>query len=314
MKECVTDFGLKVLNEEMVLGTLLGISRFEISGHNLEVNFSFDPSSNVVRSSIRYAGVPIEKSHAMYELLNSMNLRMATAHFSIEPNLRMIILDTGHYVTGYFLNRGEFKTLFGDLLATAHIFYPLIWKLIQTDQTPESIMKEFYDFFGTALPGIMGQSGKYTAVQATEERPFVLHGSADLLGFPTHTHGMTALGLPELLIDHLAFGPEPNSKLLVASYQYFTKPENAGKLDAIKNGETVKLRDPDLKPPSDHPDPHVYCYRRVYPEFEMVKQAYNVDKEKGLSDVPPEAWFVQIYIEGDDFALTDEYYRGGIKW
>jgi len=25
-------------------------------------------------------------------------------------------------------------------------------------------------------------------------------------------------------------------------------------------------------------------------------------------------WFVQIYVEGDDFALTDDYYKGGIKW
>jgi len=24
--------------------------------------------------------------------------------------------------------------------------------------------------------------------------------------------------------------------------------------------------------------------------------------------------FIQIYFEGDDFALTDEYYRGGIEF
>ena len=55
----------------------------------------------------------------------------------------------------------------------------------------------------------------------------------------------------------------------------------------------------------------VYCYRRVYPEFEMVKQAYAF---KDPSEADPKSWFVQIYIEGDDFALTDEYYCGGVKW
>lgn len=48
-----------------------------------------------------------------------------------------------------------------------------------------------------------------------------------------------------------------------------------------------------------------------YPEFEMVKQAYCID---GPDDIDPNMWFVQIYVEGDDFALTDDYYKGGIKW
>ncbi len=129
--------------------------------------------------------------------------------------------------------------------------------------------------------------------------------------FPTHSHGMTELGMPEFRIDHLGFGANQNGGLMNASFEYFSKPQNAGKLDAIKNGQTVKLRDPDLKPPSDHPDPYVYCYRRVYPDFEMVTQAYDLDDP---NEVSPTTWFVQIYVDGDDFALTDDYYKGGIKW
>jgi hypothetical protein len=42
----------------------------------------------------------------------------------------------------------------------------------------------------------------------------------------------------------------------------------------------------------------------------MVKQAYDLNDP---ADVDPKAWFVQIYVEGDDFALTDDYYKYGIK-
>jgi len=48
--------------------------------------------------------------------------------------------------------------------------------------------------------------------------------------------------------------------------------------------------------------------RRVYPDFEGIKLAYSHDK------IIPDGWFIQIYVEGDDFALTDDYYRGGITW
>jgi hypothetical protein len=146
--------------------------------------------------------------------------------------------------------------------------------------------------------------------KVTKELPFIIHACIDMPAFPTHTHGLTELGMPEFLIDHLCLGANGNGDRINGSYEYFIKPENAGKLDAIKNGETVKLNITDLKPDAN-PEPLAYCYRRVYPEFEMVKQAYNFDDP---ADADPMMWFVQIYIEGDDFALTDDYYKGGIKW
>ena len=191
---------------------------------------------------------------------------------------------------------------------------PLIGELLFTDKTPKSIMDEFVEKKCEKIPVFVDKDGKMKMPEVTKEQPFIIHGCTDLPAFPTHTHGMTELGMPEFLIDHLAFGAQQNGGLIGASYKYFTNPKNAEKLTAIKNGETVKLKDEDLKPPSDHPDPYVYCYRRVYPEFEMVKQAYNIDGQADHSDADPEAWFVQIYVEGDDYALTDDYYKGGISW
>ena len=72
----------------------------------------------------------------------------------------------------------------------------------------------------------------------------------------------------------------------------------------------MKLTITDLKPDAK-PEDMVYCYRRVFPEFEMVKLAYCIESP---DDIDPAMWFVQIYVEGDDFALTDDYYKGGIKW
>ena len=310
MKKCVEDLGLKILNEDMIDGNLCGFSTFEYPAYNIGIGFIFDPRQNAADLSIRYADIPVEKIPALYELLNHINMNMIMSHFSIAPEMQMVLLRTGHYVTGYFLNRGEFKMVLGQMLGLSHTYFPLIGKLMLTDQTPQAIMKEFYESNGIISPGTLGSAEKAKESKVAKEQPFIIHGSADMPAFPTHSHGMTELGMPEFLIDHLAFGVEQNGGRISASYKYFMKPENADKLDAIKNGETVKLRDADLKPDAKT-DSIVYCYRRVYPEFEMVKQAYVIEDPK---DVDPKTWFIQIYVEGDDFALTDDYYKGGIKW
>jgi len=143
------------------------------------------------------------------------------------------------------------------------------------------------------------------------EYPFIIHATNKFPLYPTHTHGMTEIGFPEFLMDPLSFGFDGTASRINVSYKYFNKPENKGKLEAIQNGETLKLTVRDLAPDKDGLDPYTYCYRRVYPDFEMVKQAYII---KSPEDIDPRMSFIQIYVEGDDFALTDDYYKGGIKW
>lgn len=142
--------------------------------------------------------------------------------------------------------------------------------------------------------------------------PFIIHGDP-LTGetaFPTHTHGLTEVGMPEFVMDPVAFGGEGNAQRINASYDYFIRSENAEKLEAILNGEIVKLTVKDLKPDKDYTEPYVYCYREVTPDFEAVKLAY-VEDGPGIE---PGMRFVQIWVEGDDFALEDDYYRGGVRW
>jgi hypothetical protein len=77
-------------------------------------------------------------------------------------------------------------------------------------------------------------------------------------------------------------------------------------LKLILNGKTVKVTGKKLSPKHRRDDRHKYCFREVTSEFEAIKEAYPNGFESGTR-------FIQIYVEGDDFALTDDYYRGGVR-
>jgi len=130
--------------------------------------------------------------------------------------------------------------------------------------------------------------------------------------FPTHTHGLAKLGMPEFIMDPFAFGPYGNAGRINAAYDYFSKAENADKLAAILNGKTVKLTRKDLRPDSKGKGPYTYCFRAVSADFEGVKLAYSYGHNRG--DDIANARIIQIYVEGDTYALTDEYYKGGVTW
>jgi hypothetical protein len=140
--------------------------------------------------------------------------------------------------------------------------------------------------------------------------PFIIHASINCAKcglFPTHTHGLADKGMPEFIMDPLAFGTEGNSDIINTAYVYFKKRKNAFKLKLILNGKTVKVTGKKLSPKHRRDDRHKYCFREVTSEFEAIKEAY-------LDDIDPKTRFIQIYVEGDDFALTDDYYRGGVTW
>jgi len=127
--------------------------------------------------------------------------------------------------------------------------------------------------------------------------------------YPTHTHGLTEIGMPEFLMDPLSFGGVGNGGRINYSFDFFMKPDNDHLLKKIMNGEIVKLPAAVLNQNLEG-EPYTYCYREVSPEFEAVKQAYGYD----IARCRPEMRFIQIWVDGDDYALTDDYYRGGVTW
>jgi hypothetical protein len=138
--------------------------------------------------------------------------------------------------------------------------------------------------------------------------PYIIHACPPTVGaYPTHTHGLTEIGMPEFIVDPLAFGPQGNAQLINDSYLYLSRPEHADVLDQIMKGETATVNSKGLDPARS--GEHNICFRMVGIDFEAVKQAYEgLDLEK-IADVIS---FIQIYVEGDNFALDDDYYKGGV--
>jgi len=143
----------------------------------------------------------------------------------------------------------------------------------------------------------------------TKDFPYIIHACPPTVdAYPTHTHGLTEIGMPEFIVDPLAFGPQGNGQLINDSYLYLYRPENTDALDLIMKGETVTINSKELDPVWS--GEHNICFRMVGIDFEAVKQAYDgLDLDK-IADVIS---FIQIYVEGDDFALDDDYYKGGVK-
>jgi hypothetical protein len=142
--------------------------------------------------------------------------------------------------------------------------------------------------------------------------PYFVHADPlkERTAFPSHTHGLTEVGWPEFFIDPLAFGGEGNCQRINAIWEYLRKPENKHKLDEVLSGKIIEITDRDLVPGRALTHVDTYCLREVLRSFEGVKLAYPYQAED--ESVPMR--FVQIWVKGDDFALHDEYYKGGVRW
>ena len=114
--------------------------------------------------------------------------------------------------------------------------------------------------------------------------------------------------MPEFIFDPLAFGAQGNAERIIDAYKYLAKPEHADQLEDIQCDLTIRLTVNDLVPEFTGEHSFIYCFRKVSPDFEGVKLAY------GPEETDHETWFIQIYVEGDGYVLTDAYYRGGIEW
>lgn len=128
--------------------------------------------------------------------------------------------------------------------------------------------------------------------------PFMIHGDNGKIQrfcYPTHTHGLCDLELPEIFINASCFGPIDNAKMIneiAASLIINTEVRNL-----FMNFERLELITGWF--PEDQE--MVIGLRKVSVDFLGVKAAYN-------EDTPSKFGYAQLYVVGDDHVLVDEYY------
>ena len=126
--------------------------------------------------------------------------------------------------------------------------------------------------------------------------PYIVHTCApgkDEKLFPSHSHGRDCFGEPEYLINCRCFGPVHNVAAINNVHNYLE--EHPALKTRILSGQTVEM---------EYSDDITLCLREVGSKFEAVRSAYE---GCDLNEMR----FIQIYVKGDDFALTNEYYAAG---
>ena len=141
--------------------------------------------------------------------------------------------------------------------------------------------------------------------------PFLIHSNPLLekTAYSTHTHGLNDKGWPEFMIDPACYGSHGNAARINETYDYFRRPRRKKILNRIMKGETIEIPINKLCENWDG-ESYPICFRLVPNTFEAVKLAYCTDD----GDVDPNLVVVQIYVKGDDYALEDGYYEGGVTW
>lgn len=122
----------------------------------------------------------------------------------------------------------------------------------------------------------------------------MIHGDPQNI-YPTHTHGLHKINLPEVFINSSAFGPNDNANAINEIVIYLIlNPEEYCK---VFKGEYIEIQ---LFNPKE--SDLIFCLRRVNPYFSGVKLAYPE-----IYDEPIKG-FRQLYIKGDIHVLKHEYF------
>ena len=115
--------------------------------------------------------------------------------------------------------------------------------------------------------------------------------------YPTHTHGLQSVNLPEMFINGKAFGTRDNALLINEMFAYLwlndSEWDKLKKLPPLVPMEIQLWKDSDI----------ILCLRKVPRDFKGVTTAYNNE------DIFITTGFAQIYVKGDDHVLTNEYFE-----
>ena len=120
------------------------------------------------------------------------------------------------------------------------------------------------------------------------------HG-ATKAAYPTHTHGLDTVKLPELFINAQAFGPQVNG-LTINEIVHFLLTHEKEYKEVQERKETVKIK-------LWGEDELVLCIRPVDVSFKGVVAAYSSEEQRKDLVVS------QLYVDGDDHVLEEKYFQ-----
>lgn len=164
----------------------------------------------------------------------------------------------------------------------------------------EAVLGDMDEVWKVAISQIMRGNSYTTEFKRGEipkTMPFIIHGNPHHL-FPTHTHGLASIGLPEMFIHSKAFGVISNGNITnadIINNIFIYLSLNSSEWDKVTNREDIETqltKDLDL----------IFCIRSVDVHFSAVRMAY------GEHDLSSPTGFSQIYVKGEDHVLDAQYF------
>jgi len=306
VKNCIKRIGLPIKNEvshEDMSGIETEIRRGKSFPIPIRVLHISNANILLIGALLPY-GIPANKRKIVGELIELINVQSNEETITYEPSQGLVsVLDTIQ-VEDDDIDINHFIFLFKDTIRKGKRHFPLICEQVYSDHKPKYLLKES----AKELKRSKDKIRKRKKGSKSSEYPFIIHADPLIEDsiYPTHTHGLHDIGWPEFFIDPLAFGPDGNGDRINSAYHYFNQSKS--QLEDVLKGNIIEIPINILNPKWGNAPLYSMCFRIVSHNFDGLKLAYDIDG----SGIDPDMKFVQIWVKGDDYAIRDEYYTGGI--
>ena len=286
---------------------------FDCMGINLVGDIDYNYHGDMVKTTIHYINFSDTVNSRYYKLVNDINVDLLHGHHVVVDQRRIDFLHV-YPLKDKVIDQERFEDILKYMFGKAVSILPLLYRE-KVRENAQSLITDEKDFFRPQIQEhilslIKGNpDGEIPVEEFYPEPPYQFHDATTIMR-PNYTDGLTALGMPEFLIDCMAFGNEANRFKVKWSYMYLRSAQAGSLLQDLKHGRIITLDWKEVFPNFLMPA-YQLGFRRISADSEMAKKAYG-ENAAILSN--PDAWFVQIYLVGDDHSLTEEYYREGIEW
>ena len=141
MKECISRFGLPVIDEINADDKYMIISKFQYQYYGFGIAAVYHPEGDLAEIKIVYGMAPEDKIKPLYELMNHINSHIMTGHFSLLHENGEVSFRAAVHVPDS-LKKEEFEWTLGQVMAASYKFFPMIGEQLFTDGDPKDILEK----------------------------------------------------------------------------------------------------------------------------------------------------------------------------